>query len=87
MLSVRKGAEMVAMGVTINKKKFVFCAVYRVNNLGEDNYTSIMNTIKIFYKNRNPRKIFVIGDVNLSGVSWPQSDNSVMNIRVEKLFG
>ena len=85
-LSVRKGAEMVAMEVTMNKKKFVFCTVYRVNNLGEDNHTSIMNTIKTFYKIRNPRKIFIIGDFNLSGVSWPQSNNSMINNRVEKLF-
>ena len=56
---MRKGAEMVAMEVTINKKKFVFCTVYRVNNLDEDNLTSIMNTIKTFYKIRNPRRIFI----------------------------
>ena len=36
-LSVRKGAEIVAIEVTIDNKKFVFCTVYRVGNLDEPN--------------------------------------------------
>ncbi len=55
-LSARKGAEILACEVTIDDKKFVFCTVYRVGNLGEPNHQSIMNTIKSFYKIRNPRK-------------------------------
>ena len=41
-LSVCKGAEIVAIEVTIDNKKFVFCIVYRV----EPNHASIINTIK-----------------------------------------
>ena len=73
-LSVRKGAEILAIEVSIDNKKFVFCTLYRVGNLDEPNHTSIMNTIKTFYKIRSPRKIFFFGDFNLSSVSWPLSE-------------
>ena len=53
-LSVRKDAEIVAIEVTIDNKKFVFCTVYRVGNLDEPYHASIMNTIKTFYTIRNP---------------------------------
>ena len=51
---VRKGAEILAIEVTIDNKKFVFCTVYRVGNLDEPNHTSIINTIKTFYTVRDP---------------------------------
>ena len=44
-LSARKGAELVAFEMTLDGKKFVFCTVYRVNNLGKNNHESILNTI------------------------------------------
>ena len=55
-LSVRKGAEILAIEVSRDGKKFVFCTVYRVGNLDKPNHDSIMSTIKTFYKIRNPRK-------------------------------
>ena len=85
-ISVRKGAEIKAVEITIGEKKFIFCSIYRVGTLGEDNYHSFLNTIKSFYKVRNPRKIFVIGDMNLREVSWPMSDGQVINSRIERLF-
>ena len=65
-LSIRKGAEILAIEVTINEKKFVFCTIYRVGNCGAPNHESIINSIKTFYKVRNPRKIFIVADLNLS---------------------
>ena len=85
-LSVRKGAEILAIEVSIDNKKFVFCTLYRVGNLDEPNHTSIMNTIKTFYKIRSPRKIFIIGDFNLSSVSWPLSEVLGNSNSTEKLF-
>ena len=85
-LTACKGAELVAFELTINGKKFVFCTVYRVNDLGKINHESIMNTIKTYYKDRNPRKIFIVGDFNLSGVSWPISANQDISRGIEKLF-
>ena len=85
-LTARKGAELVAFELTLNGKKFVFCTVYRVNNLGKINHESIMNTIKTYYKDRNPRKIFIVGDFNLSGVAWPISANQDISRGIEKLF-
>ena len=85
-VSVRKGAEIVGAKLTINGKIFIFCTIYRVGNLGAPNHESIMNTIKSFYKIRNPRKIFIVGDINLSNVTWPLADNQVINDPTEKLF-
>ena len=45
-----------------------------------------MNSIKSFYKIRNPRKFFIVGDVNLSKVTWPIADNEVIIDPTEKLF-
>ena len=70
-LPAHKGAEIVAAEVTINDNIFVFCTVYRVLNLNEDNQKSTINTIKSFFKVRNPRKIVIAGDFNLNEVSWP----------------
>ena len=45
-----------------------------------------MNTIKSFYKIRNPRKNFIVGDFNLSHVTWPLADNQEKNDPTEKMF-
>ena len=45
-----------------------------------------MNTIQTYYKHRNPRNIFIVGDFNLSGVSWPFSANQDISRGIEKLF-
>ena len=81
-----KGAEIVAIEVTIDNKKFVFCTVYRVGKLDEPNHASIINTIKTFYTIRNPRKIFILGDFNLRCISWPLSVESELSSVTEKLF-
>ena len=70
----------------IDGKMFIFCTIYRVGTLGTENHESIMNTIKSFYKIRNPRKIFIVGDINLSKVSWPLPNNHIINDPIEKLF-
>ena len=44
-LSVRKGAEILAIEVSIDGKKFVFCTV---GNLDKPNHASNMSTIKTF---------------------------------------
>ena len=85
-LSVRKGAEIVTIELTIDNKKFVFCTVYRVGNLDEPNHASIINTIKTFYTVRNLRTFFVLGDFNLRCISWPLSDESELSSGTEKLF-
>ena len=86
LLRVRKGAEIKAIEVTINDKTFVFCTVYRVGNLGEQNHDSIMNTIKSFYRIRNPKKIFILGDINLSSVTWPLSEDNDVASGIDKTF-
>ena len=84
-ISVRKGAEMIAVEVTIGTSKLVFCTIYRVGTLGEQNFTSIVDSIKSFYQGKNLRKVFIAGDFNLHSVDWPpQSTNTP--IRIHKLF-
>ena len=61
-------------------KSLFFCIVYRVNNLGKINHKS---TIKPYYKDRNPRKICIVADFNLSGVSWPISANQDITSGIE----
>ena len=85
-ISVRKGAEIVGSEITIDGKIFIFCTIYRVGTLGTANHESIMNTIKSFYKIRNPRKNFIVGDLNLSKVTWPIADNQEISDSTEKLF-
>ena len=85
-MSVRKGAEILAIEVSISGKKFVFCTVYIVGNLDEPNHASIMSTIKTFYKIRNPRKIFIVGDFNLKSISWPRSEDIGNGNGTDKLF-
>ena len=85
-LSVRKGAEILAIELTIDGKKFVFCTIYRVGTLGVPNHESIVNSIKSFYKIRNQRKIFIVGDLNLSSVSWPITEDSQFTDGIDKLF-
>ena len=79
-LSVRKGAEILAIEVSIDGKKFVFCTVYRVGNLEKPNHASIMSTIKTFYKIKNPR------DFNLNSISWPRSEDIGNGNCTDKLF-
>ena len=52
-LSMRKGAEILALEVTVGNNKYVFCTVYRVGNLGEDNHESIVNSVRSMYNGRS----------------------------------
>ncbi len=86
-ISMRHGAEIVAIEISVDNVKFIFCVVYRVGTLGLDNHKSIIDSIKPFYKGKKAKKIFILGDFNLSNVTWPYTDNVNSYISpVEKLF-
>ena len=85
-ISLQNGAEVIATEVTANDSKFIFCCCYRVGTLGTDNHEIIVNAITSLYKSRKPNKIFILGDFNLSGVSWPINDNTIIHSPIEKLF-
>ena len=86
-ISVRKGAEMLAVEVTIGQNKYVFCTVYRVGTLGDINHDSIYQSFKSLYKGRTLKKIFIIGDFNLSSANWPLDDGDINSLnRIDKLF-
>ena len=83
-ISLRRGAEITAIEISLDGSKFIFCTCYRVGTLGTDNHTSISNSIRSFYKSKRPKKVFIVGDFNLSSVSWPMDDPPGNSI--EKLF-
>ena len=86
-LCMRRGAEILAVELTVGTNKYVFCTVYRVGNLGETNHQSIVESIKSMYDGRNLRKVFIIGDFNLSSINWPQTEDNQENIdRIDQLF-
>ncbi len=85
-ISVRKGAEMAGIELTINQSKIIFCVVYRVGTLGPDNHTSINDTIKAFYCSKRPKKFFIVGDMNLSTANWSTTSNPVASNPTERLF-
>ena len=85
-ISLCRGAEIVAIDVRLNGSKFIFCNVYRVGNLGNSNYTSIMDSLGRFMKGKKASKIFILGDFNFSGLSWPIDENAVIQDPIELLF-
>ena len=86
-LSIRKGAEMAAVEISIGENKFIFCVVYRVGTLGLENQKSIMDTLKSFYKGKRPKKIFIFGDFNLSGLDWsPDNGGCIPSSMIEIEF-
>ena len=85
-ISLENGAEILAIEVDIDNSKFIFCTCYRVGTLGIENHISISNSIKSFFSSKKPKKIFIVGDFNLSSLSWPfDSDNHISN-STERLF-
>ena len=84
-ISLRNGAEILAIEVAVNGSKLIFCTCYRVGTLGPVNHGSISDSIRSFYKCKKPKKIFIIGDFNLSSVIWPLENLTCSN-NTEKLF-
>ena len=86
-LSMRRGAEILAVELTVGNNKYVVCTVYRVGNLGEANHDCIVQSIKSMYDGRNLRKVFIVGDLNLSSINWTQTEDTQENIdRIDHLF-
>ena len=77
---------MAAIELTINQSKIIFCVVYRVGTLGPDNHTSIHDTIKAFYCSKRPKKLFIVGDMNLSTANWSTTSNPAASNPTERLF-
>ena len=85
-ISMRKGAEIVAIELQIGLEKFVFCTVYRVGTLGELNHGSILNSLRSFYGGRTHKNVFIVGDLNLSSVVWPISQATNSANRLDQMF-
>ena len=59
-ISMRNGAEIVAIEVDFGGTKFIFCTCYRVGTLGPENHESFSNSIRSFYKSKKPKKVYYI---------------------------
>ncbi|MCP4456463.1 MAG: hypothetical protein GY816_00305, partial [Cytophagales bacterium] len=78
------GAEILAVEFTTSVGvKFIICTCYRVGTLGTVNHDKIVSALRVLLKRRKLSKIFVIGDLNLHGVSW---DNLRSSLPIEQLF-
>ena len=65
------GAELIAIEFTTSDgRKFIICTCYRVGTLGEGNHDKIVTALRTLLKRKKLSKIFIVGDFNLSCVSW-----------------
>ena len=86
-ISLGHGAEILAVELDNNGSKFIFCTCYRVGTLGSANHEVIAKSLHSFYKSKRPKKVFVIGDFNLSSVSWPYDPEvNIISDGTERLF-
>ena len=85
-ISLSNGAEILAIEVNVNDSKFIFCTCYRVGTLGCDNHESISKSLRSFYKCKKPKKIYIVGDFNLSSISWPYDSDSNISNSTDRLF-
>ena len=70
-IDVGYGAQLIAIEfTTTDGQKFIFCTCYRVGTLGQGNHNKIITALQSLLKRKNLSKIFIIGDFNLSCVSW-----------------
>ena len=64
-----------------DKSKIIVATCYRVGTLGLINQTEITNTVKKLVRKK---KVILVGDFNLPGVSWSPVTSSTNSI--EKAF-
>ena len=64
-------AEILAVEFTTTAgMKFILCTCYRVGTLGHENHNRIIKALQNLVRAKKLSKIFVVGDFNLSDVSW-----------------
>ena len=70
-IRLQGGAEILAVEFrTPSGIKFIICTCYRVGTLGFANHEKILGSLKSLFKRRGLSKLFILGDFNLTGVSW-----------------
>ena len=70
-IRLKEGAEILAVELTTSTGiKFVICTCYRVGTLGFANHEKILGSLRSLLRRRGLSKVFILGDYNLTGVSW-----------------
>ena len=70
-IRLQGGAEILAVEFrTPSGIKFIICTCYRVGTLGFANHEKILGSLKSLFQRRGLSKLFILGDFNLTGVSW-----------------
>ena len=86
-VSLSNGAEIIATEITVNGNKLIFCTCYRVGTLGTENHSAIADSLRSLFGSKRPKRIYVLGDFNLSSVSWPINDNDLPSLNaIDNLF-
>ena len=71
-VKLKRGAEMLAVQLTLSDgKKIVVSSCYRVGTLGAENHGIVTQSLHSMLCKNKPPKVFFVGDLNLSTVSWP----------------
>jgi hypothetical protein len=77
-------AEMLAVQLTLeNGMKYIITTCYRVGTLGTNNHDNIVRALRPNLCKKKPPKLFLVGDFNLSRVSWQSSSSPVS---IEQVF-
>jgi endonuclease/exonuclease/phosphatase family metal-dependent hydrolase len=86
-ISMKRGAEILAIEVTVGESKLIICTCYRVGTLGVENHASIVSSIQQFFNAKKSKKIVLVGDFNLNSVTWPfdEAANNIIN-PIDKMF-
>ena len=78
------GAEILAVEFTTTAGiKFIICTCYRVGTLGMANHEIVTGCLKNLLRRRRLSKMYLVGDFNLNGVSWPTLAGS---LHIEQSF-
>ena len=77
-LSVRKGAEILAIEVSIDGKKFVFCNLTMIA-FDYEHYKNIL-------RNQKTQKKIIVGDFNLKRILWPRSKDMGNGNGTDEIF-
>ena len=55
--------------------------------MGAVNHEVISKALHSFYKSKRPKKVFVVGDFNLSTITWPYDpEGSIISDSTDRLF-
>ena len=75
---VKRAAEMLTIQLTFgNGMKYIISTCYRVGTLGMQNHDKVIQALRPVLCKKKPPKVFLVGDFNLSRVSWSDLNSPI----------